>query len=58
VVFSHAGASPNDDASMRKRHHRKAPCTPRGEVTHHGIAFFEFDPKTKRVRSARFFWNV
>jgi hypothetical protein len=30
----------------------------RGEVTHHGVAFFEFNPKTKRIRSARFFWNV
>lgn len=30
----------------------------RGEVTHHGVAFFEFTPKTKRIRSARFFWNV
>lgn len=30
----------------------------RGEVTHRGVAFFEFNPKTKRIRSARFFWNV
>jgi len=30
----------------------------RGEVTNHGVAFFEFNPKTKRIRSARFYWNV
>jgi hypothetical protein len=30
----------------------------RGEVTHRGVAFFEFNPKTRRIRSARFFWNV
>jgi hypothetical protein len=30
----------------------------RGEVTHRGVAFFAFNPKTKRIRSARFFWNV
>jgi len=30
----------------------------RGEVTHRGVAFFEFNPKTRKIRSARFFWNV
>jgi hypothetical protein len=22
------------------------------------VAFFKFNPKTRRIRSARFFWNV
>jgi hypothetical protein len=30
----------------------------RGDVTHRGVAFFEFNPKTRKIRSARFFWNV
>jgi hypothetical protein len=30
----------------------------RGGVTHRGVAFFEFSPKTRKIRSARFFWNV
>jgi hypothetical protein len=30
----------------------------RGDVTHRGVAFFEFNPKTGKIRSARFFWNV
>jgi hypothetical protein len=30
----------------------------RGDVTNRGVAFFEFNPKTKRIKSARFFWNV
>jgi len=30
----------------------------RGDVTHRGVAFFEFNPKTRQIRSARFFWNV
>jgi hypothetical protein len=29
----------------------------RGDVTHRGVAFFEFNPKTRKIRSARFFWN-
>jgi hypothetical protein len=28
-----------------------------GVGNHHGIAFFQFNPKTKKVVSARFFWN-
>jgi len=30
----------------------------RGDVTHRGVAFFEFNPKTRKIRSARFFWNA
>ena len=30
----------------------------RGDVTHRGVAFFEFNPKTGKIRSARFFRNV
>jgi len=30
----------------------------RADVTHRGVAFFEFNPKTRKIRSARFFWNV
>ena len=30
----------------------------RDQVTHRGVAFFEFNPKTRKIRSARFFWNV
>ena len=30
----------------------------RGDVTHRGVAFFEFNPKTRKIRSVRFFWNV
>jgi hypothetical protein len=30
----------------------------RGDVTHRGVAFFEFNPKTRKIKSARFFWNV
>jgi hypothetical protein len=30
----------------------------RGDVTHRGVAFFEFNPKTRKISSARFFWNV
>lgn len=30
----------------------------RGDVTHRGVAFFEFNPKTGKIASARFFWNV
>jgi hypothetical protein len=30
----------------------------RGDVTNRGVAFFEFNPRTRRIRSARFFWNV
>ena len=28
-----------------------------GGDNHHGIAFFQFNPKTKKISSARFFWN-
>jgi len=28
-----------------------------GGAHHHGIAFFQFHPKAKRINSARFFWN-
>jgi len=28
-----------------------------GGVDHQGIAFFQFNPKTKKIASARFFWN-
>jgi len=28
-----------------------------GGVNHHGVAFFQFNPKTKKIASARFFWN-
>jgi hypothetical protein len=28
-----------------------------GGGDHHGIAFFKFNPKTKKIASARFFWN-
>jgi hypothetical protein len=30
----------------------------RGDVTHRGVAFFEFSPKSRKIRSARFFWNA
>jgi hypothetical protein len=30
----------------------------RADVTHRGVAFFEFNPKTRKISSARFFWNV
>jgi hypothetical protein len=30
----------------------------RGDVIHRGVAFFEFNPKTRKIKSARFFWNV
>jgi hypothetical protein len=30
----------------------------RDDVITRGVAFFEFNPKTKRIKSARFFWNV
>ena len=30
----------------------------RGDVTHRGVAFFKFNPNTRKIRSARFFWNV
>ena len=30
----------------------------RDDVTNRGVAFFEFNPKTRRIKSARFFWNV
>jgi hypothetical protein len=26
-------------------------------VNHHGVAFFQFNPKTKKIISTRFFWN-
>jgi hypothetical protein len=30
----------------------------RGDVTHRGVGFFEFNPKTRKIRSVRFFWNA
>jgi hypothetical protein len=30
----------------------------RDDVITRGVAFFEFDPKTGRIKSARFYWNV
>ena len=30
----------------------------RDDVTSRGVAFFEFNPRTERIRSARFYWNV
>jgi hypothetical protein len=28
-----------------------------GGVRRHGVAFFQFSPRTKRIVSARFFWE-